>query len=304
MNFSLGDPNTLGDLDLKFGKIFGKAGKWFARAIPGAIGGFLVGNIPGAIAGATTGFIGGKPTKIFKRLTYGLGAGSLLSAATPGLMKAFPGSQMVANIASGVYRSPLGIGSAIANLTYPTFFSTPNAVTTISAAKTAGEQLLTKNTSNISATGPTEAPPVATTAPSASPLVEVGKAVLQIYSSAEQAKMMEEMAKASAGAGMAPDWIYSGMLNPNSQFDPSVAPGYGGGFPGYSDAGQRIPDMVEPYAAYPSGFPGYGLSPEETGAEAREIIPQEKPKIPWNWIALGGGGLILLILLTQPKRRK
>jgi hypothetical protein len=112
---------------LKLGKIFKKATKFVTRAAPAAVGGFIVGGPAGAAIGAATGLIGGKD-KPLKRLMYGLGAGSVLATATPALMKAFPQSGLVANIATSVYSSP--IGSKLANLTYNVAFRNTTNIAT------------------------------------------------------------------------------------------------------------------------------------------------------------------------------
>ena len=67
-----------------YGFILGDIGKFIAKAVPAAIGGFLVtGGAPlGAAIGAATGFIGGKPSKVFKRFLYGVGAGGLAAGVT------------------------------------------------------------------------------------------------------------------------------------------------------------------------------------------------------------------------------
>ena len=104
--------------------------RFVTRAAPAAIGGLLVAGPAGAIAGAATGFIGGK-NKPLKRLMYGLGAGSIVSAATPALMKAFPKSQLVANIATNVYSSP--IGAKLADLTYNMAFKNATSMATQAA---------------------------------------------------------------------------------------------------------------------------------------------------------------------------
>jgi len=67
-----------------YGFILGDIGKFIAKAVPAAIGGFLVtGGAPlGAAIGAATGFIGGKPSKVFKRFLYGVGAAGLAKGVT------------------------------------------------------------------------------------------------------------------------------------------------------------------------------------------------------------------------------
>jgi hypothetical protein len=102
-------------------------GKFITRAVPAAVGGFIVGGPIGAAMGAATGLIGGKD-KPLKRLMYGLGAGSVLSAATPALMKAFPSSGLVSKIATSVYSSP--VGSKLANLTYSLAFRNATDIAT------------------------------------------------------------------------------------------------------------------------------------------------------------------------------
>lgn len=65
-----------------YGFFLGDIGKFIVKAVPAAVGGFLVGGPIGAAAGAATGFIGGKPSKVLKRFLYGIGAGGLASGVT------------------------------------------------------------------------------------------------------------------------------------------------------------------------------------------------------------------------------
>ena len=67
-----------------YGFFLGDIGKFIVKAAPAAVGGFLVtGGAPlGAAIGATTGFIGGKPSKVFKRFLYGVGAAGLAKGVT------------------------------------------------------------------------------------------------------------------------------------------------------------------------------------------------------------------------------
>jgi|GEM_PF-6681788 len=99
--------------------------RFVTRAAPAAVGGLLIAGPAGAVAGAATGLIGGK-NKPLKRLMYGLGAGSVLAAATPAMMKIAPSSKFVADVATNVYSSP--IGSKLANLTYSMAFKNATSI--------------------------------------------------------------------------------------------------------------------------------------------------------------------------------
>lgn len=116
---------------------FKKVGRFITRAVPAAVGGFLVGGPVGAAVGVSTGFIGGK-NKPLKRLMYGVGAGGTLAAATPALIKAFPNSQLVANMSGSVYSSP--ISSSIARLTTRSAVQTASAVNRIGATTQQNKQ--------------------------------------------------------------------------------------------------------------------------------------------------------------------
>jgi len=123
----LGYGFSLKSITKSISKAIKPVGKFITRAAPAAVGGFLVGGPIGMAIGASTGFIGGKD-KPLKRLMYGLGAGSVLSMATPALMKVFPQSGLVANIATDIYSSP--IGSKLADLTYNVAFRNATNIAT------------------------------------------------------------------------------------------------------------------------------------------------------------------------------
>ena len=66
-----------------YGFFLGDIGKFIFKAVPAAVGGFLVGNVPGAVvAGISSGFIGGKPSKVLKRFLYGVGVGGTVAGVT------------------------------------------------------------------------------------------------------------------------------------------------------------------------------------------------------------------------------
>jgi len=66
-----------------YGFFLGDIGKFIVKAVPAAVGGFLVGNVPGAVvAGISSGFIGGKPSKVLKRFLYGVGVGGTVAGVT------------------------------------------------------------------------------------------------------------------------------------------------------------------------------------------------------------------------------
>jgi hypothetical protein len=81
------------DYELGYHGFFKKAGKFFARAVPAAVGGYITGGYIGAAAGTATGFIGGK-NKPLKRFMYGIGAGGLTTGAGGLITRYSPGSKL------------------------------------------------------------------------------------------------------------------------------------------------------------------------------------------------------------------
>ena len=65
-----------------YGFFLGDIGKFLFKAIPAAIGGYLIGGPIGGVLGAATGFIGGSPGKVLKRFIYGISAGGLGTTVT------------------------------------------------------------------------------------------------------------------------------------------------------------------------------------------------------------------------------
>jgi len=83
------EEEALDAIEGAYGFFLGDVGKFLFKAVPAAIGGFLVGGPIGAAAGAATGFIGGDPKKVLKRFLYGVGVGGTVAGITglvsPGL---------------------------------------------------------------------------------------------------------------------------------------------------------------------------------------------------------------------------
>ena len=78
------EEEALDAIEGAYGFFLGDVGKFLFKAVPAAIGGFLVtgGSPIGAAIGAATGFIGGDPKKVLKRFLYGVGAAGLVSGVT------------------------------------------------------------------------------------------------------------------------------------------------------------------------------------------------------------------------------